>query len=470
MKLLIAALLSLVFSIQLALADAPLIWGDNDKAQFLTNGWYFDPGLTSGKMYLDLVVDPSAGAGVVAPIGSVGVRNNAGVGEMWVKTAAANTAWTNVLTSLTGWSLAGNAGTTAGTNFIGTTDAIDLVLKANNTEYLRITSAGALDTTLGAGVLHSDASGILSSSAIVNADVATAAAIARSKLASGNANRLVVNDATGAMVDLAAITADRAIISNGDGMPVASAVTATELGYLGGLVPAAGGVLYTDADSILATAAGTAKQFLRSAGAGAPSFQDIPVQNTIWVDKSGDDANCVAGAINRPCLTVTQALSLVSAPATGNRYRIKVGVGTFTEATLALPPWTWITGSDGFLMGGPSRISVTSGAITITAAWVTGSQRGGLANIYLTGSTGFTADFAGLGASSSHVIEMFNVGMNGVLTMNANSGTLDFLDLYGVRCFGGFDLSGGSLSLVNSQILSTISLDNGGSQNVEVDL
>lgn len=42
----------------------------------------------------------------------------------------------------TNWSLNGNTGTTAGTNFIGTTDAVDFVTKSNNTERMRITSAG----------------------------------------------------------------------------------------------------------------------------------------------------------------------------------------------------------------------------------------------------------------------------------------------------------------------------------------
>ncbi len=42
------------------------------------------------------------------------------------------------------WSLTGNSGTTAGTNFVGTTDAVDFVFKTNNTEKARITSAGNL--------------------------------------------------------------------------------------------------------------------------------------------------------------------------------------------------------------------------------------------------------------------------------------------------------------------------------------
>jgi len=40
------------------------------------------------------------------------------------------------------WVLTGNAGTTTGINFLGTTDAKDLVFKTNNTEWVRIVTAG----------------------------------------------------------------------------------------------------------------------------------------------------------------------------------------------------------------------------------------------------------------------------------------------------------------------------------------
>ena len=40
-----------------------------------------------------------------------------------------------------GWSITGNSGTTAGTNFVGTTDAVDLVFKRNSSEGLRIYSS-----------------------------------------------------------------------------------------------------------------------------------------------------------------------------------------------------------------------------------------------------------------------------------------------------------------------------------------
>jgi len=78
-----------------------------------------------------------------------------------VAQGAANTALTNdgtgVLTwaplspsATTAWLPTGNSGTTAGTNFIGTTDAVDLVVKTSNAEQMRLFSTGgvAIGTTL----------------------------------------------------------------------------------------------------------------------------------------------------------------------------------------------------------------------------------------------------------------------------------------------------------------------------------
>jgi hypothetical protein len=60
------------------------------------------------------------------------------------------------------WSLAGNAGTTAGTNFIGTTDAQDLVIKTNNTERARILTTGelGLNESSPTATLHIKATGV----------------------------------------------------------------------------------------------------------------------------------------------------------------------------------------------------------------------------------------------------------------------------------------------------------------------
>jgi len=54
------------------------------------------------------------------------------------------TQWVEFGMSGNAWELIGNSGTNASTNFIGTTDAIDWVIRTNNIERVRITSAGNL--------------------------------------------------------------------------------------------------------------------------------------------------------------------------------------------------------------------------------------------------------------------------------------------------------------------------------------
>lgn len=58
-------------------------------------------------------------------------------GQIMTTDGSGNVTWTTP-SSLTGWTLTGNAGTTPGTNFIGTTDANDIVFKANNNVISRI--------------------------------------------------------------------------------------------------------------------------------------------------------------------------------------------------------------------------------------------------------------------------------------------------------------------------------------------
>lgn len=53
------------------------------------------------------------------------------------------TVWTRMLTNPS-WSLSGNSGTSATTNFIGTTDTNPLVFKTNNFEWMRVTTTGEL--------------------------------------------------------------------------------------------------------------------------------------------------------------------------------------------------------------------------------------------------------------------------------------------------------------------------------------
>ncbi|MCR4033585.1 MULTISPECIES: hypothetical protein [Flavobacterium] len=54
------------------------------------------------------------------------------------------TKWIRSETDSNLWSITGNAGTSATTNFLGTTDAKDFVVKTNNTEQMRVASTGQI--------------------------------------------------------------------------------------------------------------------------------------------------------------------------------------------------------------------------------------------------------------------------------------------------------------------------------------
>lgn len=96
--------------------------------------------------------------------------------------------------------------------------------------------SATVDTdTIGDVRASSDQGLVVKDGVIDDANIATNAAIARSKIASGTANRLVQNDGTGALSEVAAITANRALISDANGLPVASTVTNTELASLTGI-------------------------------------------------------------------------------------------------------------------------------------------------------------------------------------------------------------------------------------------
>lgn len=72
------------------------------------------------------------------------VDGNQGTGKVMVSDANGVGSWQTIAGATPAWNLTGNSGTAAGTNFIGTTDAIDWVIKTNNTERARVFSAGQL--------------------------------------------------------------------------------------------------------------------------------------------------------------------------------------------------------------------------------------------------------------------------------------------------------------------------------------
>lgn len=81
--------------------DVILLDGGDDSDT--THFWQTEDATGANKSALSLLhnlkfgtVDPSAGGGVASPLPSLYLRNNGGAGELWLKTGAADTAWTRV--------------------------------------------------------------------------------------------------------------------------------------------------------------------------------------------------------------------------------------------------------------------------------------------------------------------------------------------------------------------------------------
>ena len=86
---------------------------------------------TSTLIYVNSIATGAA-AGTAVNITSVGFYFFDGTVWQKIQAGAASSDWT----------ILGNTGTLAATNFVGTTDAIDFVTRTNNTEKMRVTSAG----------------------------------------------------------------------------------------------------------------------------------------------------------------------------------------------------------------------------------------------------------------------------------------------------------------------------------------
>ena len=95
---------------------------------------------TMGTSFPNLnIIDMSTAAPVTSPkTGLIAYNTNGTTGPglvMWT-----GSRWVMFELQGTCWSLTGNAGTTVGTNFIGTTDNVDFATYTNNAERMRVMS------------------------------------------------------------------------------------------------------------------------------------------------------------------------------------------------------------------------------------------------------------------------------------------------------------------------------------------
>lgn len=148
------------------------------------------------------------------------------------------------------------------------------------------------DTSAYTGVVKAVA-GNFSASTLVNADVDTGAAITRTKLAAGNAYRIIANDAAGAMSENAALTAARVVITDANGQLTTEAALAEIRGGTAQTSYTTGDTLYASASNTLSKRTiGTAGQISKTGDAGIPVWEDLnyPTQETRLFDDWHTDA------------------------------------------------------------------------------------------------------------------------------------------------------------------------------------
>ncbi len=183
----------------------------------------------------------------------------------------------------------------SGNLFIG--NASNIATAVALTGDILVNSSGVAAIASGV-IINSDISSVAAisysklnlASSVVNGDIATAANIARTKLASGTANRILINSSLGVMTDAAAINPGYVLISDVNGIPTHSSTTTTTLSYLdatssiqtqlnnklqfsSGIVPAEGDLIRYASGSWENLATGVDGQVL-TVLAGVPTWQN----------------------------------------------------------------------------------------------------------------------------------------------------------------------------------------------------
>lgn len=236
---------------------------------------------------------------------------------------------------------------------------------------------------------------------IADAQIAAAAAIARSKLASGTNYRILANNATGVMSENAALTASRAIASDANGQLVAATTTTTELNYSSGVTSA----IQTQLDAKQARATLTAKGSLYVATAsGVVAEQAIGTDTHVLTADSGQ-TNGLKWAI------------VASAPTTSNQIS-NVGLATSVAANALTIDLKDAAGSNPSV-GSPCLVGFRNTTLT-TGQYVQRSVAGALTLVIPSGAT---MGHASARASYLHVYLIDNAG-----TPELAVSTVDFED------------------------------------------
>lgn len=226
-------------------------------------------------------------------------------------------------------------------------------------------------------------------------------------------NRLMTSSG-GSIVEAAAITASKALVSNGSGIPVASATTDTELGYVSGVTSAIQTQLNTKGDASTNTATSVDGEIALFSGAGGKTIKRATGTGIAHVTSgvlSASNVNLtseVTGILpnaNTTATNISNPSTIVARDLSGNFF-----AGTITAA---------LTGT----ASGNTTLSPLDHAVVVSRGTnILNTTAVGLTNTVLHGNTGADPTFStvSLTADVSGALPVANGGTNSSTTLNNN--------------------------------------------------
>jgi hypothetical protein len=321
-----------------------------------------------------------------------------------------------------GWSLLGNTGTSATTNFIGTTDAVDFVTRTGNTERMRVSSTGNVGIGITTPIYKLDLSGasnILRIQGLTGGLGTVTDSIITIASATGVINRRSIADVLNS-TNTAWLLGGNSLLSAGSiGTTTSQDVNVITNGTTRLTVSAAGAITQTGtgvvtltgnvAASSGATITGTSGVNLNTTGTGTTTIGSATsataVTGATGINTAGTGATTIGNATSTTAVTGTANINIAG-----------VGTTTIGNATST----TAVTGTANINTAGTGTTTIGN-ATSATA--ITGATT--------INSTGTAANTVGNSTSTTTTVAGATVNLNttGTVTTNIGSATATTTEL-----------------------------------------